>query len=460
MTYVEDEDDPARIWTILRDRFRPTTDVTLAQSLKHIVTLRMADDGDMEAHIRDFTASKRRVEEHGVALTDIVYRTFFLISMPTTYQMTVTAIESQSSVTLEVAQNRLLEEWRKHKGQPKGGLLMTAMHTAKSSHKSRHKAGNSNGNSRSNLLCTHCQKKGHVESTCWAKYPHLKDKSSPSTAGSEARVAFHAATTARKAHIGGHGENGNPNHWILDSGASEHFSPHEHVMTNYKSLSEPVEVNTAKGKLHGIGTGSVHLTVEGQDGSLTPIPLHEVLHVPGMDSNLLSSNVLLGKGLEISMHPTRGINILLGDYIVAKTVPHGKLWRLKTVDGRDEIYALKMVGPKPKDPQPKPLSYNIWHRRFAHLGPWNLQKVAKLVEGMVIDPDTLPKEGYACEACISGSQIRNLSDVPMRRRTEPGDLIHSDICGWIYPIAFGESQYFLTFIDDATRVTYLFVLKS
>ena len=47
--------------------------MTLAQALKHIVTLHMADDGDMEAHIRDFTAGKRRVEEHGVALTDIVY---------------------------------------------------------------------------------------------------------------------------------------------------------------------------------------------------------------------------------------------------------------------------------------------------------------------------------------------------------------------------------------------------
>src|SRR5437773_3160298 len=156
MTYVEDEDDPARIWTILRDRFRPTTDVTLAQALKHTVTLRMADDGDMEAHIRDFTASKRRVEEHGVALTDIVYRTFFLISMPMTYQMTVTAIESQSSVTLEVAQNRLLEEWRKRKGQPKGGLLMTALQAKSKGH---HKAGSSSGkpaNSKSNVLCTHC----------------------------------------------------------------------------------------------------------------------------------------------------------------------------------------------------------------------------------------------------------------------------------------------------------------
>ena len=171
---------------------------------------------------------------------------------------------------------------------------MTAMQ-AKSSHKGRHKAG---GPGRSNLLCTHCQKKGHIESSCWAKYPHLKDNSKPAT--SEARVAFHTTKTARKAHIGGAGDTG-PNHWILDSGASEHFTPHKHVIINYKTLDEPVEVNTAKGKLLGIGTRNVHLTVEGQGGSLTTITLYEVLHVPGMNSNLVSSNVLLGKGLEISM---------------------------------------------------------------------------------------------------------------------------------------------------------------
>ena len=376
--------------------------------------------------------------------------------------MTITAIESQTDVTLEAAQNRLLEEWRKRKGQSKDGLLVTALQ-AKSSHKGRHKAGGGgNSNGKSNLLCTNCLRKGHVEATCWAKYPHLKDKSKSSiAAASEARVAFRTTTKAvRKINVDKNdGECGNPKHWILDSGASEHFTLHKNILIDYKSLDKPVEVNTAKGKLHGIGTGSVHLTVEGQGGTLISIIVHEVLHVPGMDSNLLSSNVLLDKGLEISMHPIRGTNILLGDRIVAKTVPHGKLWRLKTV-GESE-HALKMVGPKPSQPpQPNPLSYDVWHRRFAHLGPWNLQKVQKLVEGMAIDPSSLPKEGYDCEACITGSQTRNLSDAPMQRRKEAGDLIHSDICGWINPIALGGSRYFLTFIDDATRMTYLFALKS
>jgi len=187
------------------------------------------------------------------------------------------------------------------------------------------------------------------------------------------------------------------------------------------------------------GVGSVHITAEGQHGACMQVTLEEVLHVPGMDSNLLSSNILLGKGLEISMHPTKGTNILLGGKIVSTTVPHGKLLRLKTVSG--EEHELRAVGRKPAEPtQPKLLPYDNWHRRFAHLGPWNLRKVEKLVEGIAIDPETLPKERdhYNCEACMSGSQTCNLSDTPMRR---PGDLIHSDICGWINPIALSESRY-------------------
>jgi Integrase core domain len=78
---------------------------------------------------------------------------------------------------------------------------------------------------------------------------------------------------------------------------------------------------------------------------------------------------------------------------------------------------------------------------------------------MAIDLETLPKEGYACEAYILSFQTRNLSDAPMTRCTVPGDRIHSDICGWITPIALGESRYILIFIDDATRMMYLFVIK-
>jgi len=79
---------------------------------------------------------------------------------------------------------------------------------------------------------------------------------------------------------------------------------------------------------------------------------------------------------------------------------------------------------------------------------------------MAINLETVPQDEYACEAYISGSQTHNLSDMPMRRRTEPGDPIHRNICGWIDPIALSKSKYFLTFLNDAMRMTYLAVLKT
>ena len=121
MTYIENKDDPVRIWSVLHDIFDPKSDITLAEALRYIVTLRMADDGDMKAHIYDFMAGKRQVEELGVIFMNIVYCTFFMLLMTTMYQMMVTAIESQAGVMLEAAQNPLLEEWHKRKAQSKGG---------------------------------------------------------------------------------------------------------------------------------------------------------------------------------------------------------------------------------------------------------------------------------------------------------------------------------------------------
>jgi len=69
-----------------------------------------------------------------------------------------------------------------------------------------------------------------------------------------------------------------------------------------------------------------------------------------------------------------------------------------------------------------------------------------------VDVTTFPKnDSDPCEPCIQCHQTRNLNDTPMRRLTEPGDLIHSYIFVWINPTSIGEERYFLIFIDDATR---------
>jgi gag-polypeptide of LTR copia-type len=395
ITYVEDEDDPAKIWTTLKDRFRPTTDITMAQALKNIISMRMAEDDDMEAHIRNFTAGKRRLEEHGVSLEDIVYRTIFLLSMPAGYQMIVIALEGQTDMRLEAIQNRLLDEYRKRKNSPQNGMVMSALLTNQNSRKGRSRGRNSGsshqnpGNSRNNLHCAHCKKSGHVESTCWSLHPELRRNGKPSIKDS-ANVAFHTSSDViSRASIKAEvriGEKCDPNHWILDSGASEHFSPYRQLYNSYVPLREAVNIYTAKGELRGIGIGHIDIMVEDGRGSALRITLMNVLHVPDMDVNLLSTNVLLANGAEINMHPQRGTKIIKDGRVVATTIPYGKLSRLRTIDKLDVNDAISAL----KTTKLIQLPYDTWHRRLAHLGPWNVKKAEQLAKGIAIDPTTFP----------------------------------------------------------------------
>lgn len=101
-------------------------------------------------------------------------------------------------------------------------------------------------------------------------------------------------------------------------------------------------------------------------------------------------------------------------------------------------------------------SYDIVHRRFAHLN-----------ESSII---FLKKNGYiqcsvstvkVCDGCMMGKQYR----LPHHSREEvsknPLDLIVSDVCAVESPALNGE-RYFVTFLDDCTHfsIVYPIVHKS
>jgi hypothetical protein len=331
--------------------------------------MRMAEDDDMEAHIHNFTVAKRRLEEHGINLEDIIYRTIFLLSMPTGYQMTVTALEGQMGMKLEAIQNRLLDEYRKRKNSLQNGLVMSAMLTNQTARRGK-PHGKNLGNFQQNpsietnstLHCTHCKKQGHVESTCWTLHPELRCSGKPSIKDS-VNVTFHTfSDVIRHASIKADSkgdEKCDPNHWILDSGASEHFTPYRQLYSLYVPLREAVNISTAKGELQGIGIGTIEIMGADGEGSPLKITLMNVLHVPDMDVNLISTNVLLVNGAEVNMHPKRGTKIIKDGRVVATTVPHGKLSRLRTIDKDIDVSAMKVTGPKPLEtPEPAKLPYD------------------------------------------------------------------------------------------------------
>ena len=92
--------------------------------------------------------------------------------------------------------------------------------------------------------------------------------------------------------------------------------------------------------------------------------------------------------------------------------------------------------------------------RLGHIGQQRIDRLAK--EGMLgqIEMISLP----TCENCLKGKMARK----PFRTGTRsefPLQLIHSDICGPMNVRARHGGRYFITFIDDYTRYSHIYLIS-
>ena len=69
------------------------------------------------------------------------------------------------------------------------------------------------------------------------------------------------------------------------------------------------------------------------------------------------------------------------------------------------------------------------------------------------------KEIRKCEICVEVKFAKN-SFHSIDQNTEPLGLIHSDLCDLKFASTRGGKKYFVTFIDDCTRFSYVYLLNS
>ena len=101
------------------------------------------------------------------------------------------------------------------------------------------------------------------------------------------------------------------------------------------------------------------------------------------------------------------------------------------------------------------VAFQIWTSEF-----WWVEATAhtkNMVKGLPLS-DRLE---MVYEGCIFGKQHREIFPVgkSYRART-PLEIVHSDICGPMQTSSIGGCNYFLTFIDDYSRKTWVYFLKQ
>ena len=80
-----------------------------------------------------------------------------------------------------------------------------------------------------------------------------------------------------------------------------------------------------------------------------------------------------------------------------------------------------------------------------------------MVEGLPCVGNSCDK----CEACILGKQHRlPFNSRNSRRARYPLKLVHTNLVGPMQVTSIGGSTYFMTFIDDFNRRTWVYFLKN
>ena len=102
----------------------------------------------------------------------------------------------------------------------------------------------------------------------------------------------------------------------------------------------------------------------------------------------------------------------------------------------------------------------LWHARFGHLNFNSLLRLHKndMVFGL---PHLETPVKHVCEGCVLG-KMQRLSfpkdgSVGAARKLQ---LVHSDVCGPMRIPSIGKHLYFVTFIDDYSRLAWVYPLKE
>jgi hypothetical protein len=240
--------------------------------------------------------------------------------------------------------------------------------------------------------------------------------------------------------------------WCADTGATSHMTPHRSWFEKYEPCSVPVRV--ANGTVvKSAGIGSVRFTPVIRGVPARGVVFHRVLHVPALQSNLLSVLYLTSQQRFRVLIDKRVMRFERDGELLFTASQQGQLAYLDgytSLSSSHSAHSASLL----------PLTLDLLHRRLGHIGFDLLKRLlsSKVVTGLHLDDRSAPDP--VCEPCIAGKQHRIVNKTATRSAV-PLAIVHCDLHGPM-PVQSidGGFKYFIVFVDDATRLWAVYFLRS
>lgn len=315
--------------------------------------------------------------------------------------------------------------------------------------------GKSRSKSRArNIECYHCGKKGHMKKDCYKMKREQKDKKknanwvanqkeeSPREDKGKVKIEEINAVThdsdndvlfmsSLSAELLTTSDDAYSQDWILDSGTSFHVTPHGEWFSTYDSGKTGCVHLGNDYACDIVGVGDIKFSFANGSAFI----LKHVRHVPKLTKSLIS----VGQLDDAGFHTTFGFQswkIQKGSMLLARGAKCGTLYPLHVSGVFDHVVAITE--------QP---STSLWHYKLGHISQIGMKLLCRL--GYV--PHLSFSDFEFCEHYLYGNQSKSAHKRRGKKEFEKFDLVHSDVCGPMPTRSLGGAEYYVRFIDDATR---------
>ncbi|KAG8494583.1 hypothetical protein CXB51_012012 [Gossypium anomalum] len=245
--------------------------------------------------------------------------------------------------------------------------------------------------------------------------------------------------------------------WILDTGATDH------MISDSQSLISPISCATGSRFVYLPNGNLVPVNSVGSYAFDSAHSVTNVLHVPHFKHNLLSVSKL-----------TRDFNCsvtFFPDFCVLQGLFDGKMKGIgKESRGLYLFDSSSLASGLSFPVSSGSHSFNIhstvcmhsildnntslWHARLGHVPSSKLHHVPFL-QSLSFDDKLI----HSCTVCPLARQTRQPFSHSVTRSPKPFDLVHLDIWGPYRISTHSGHRYFLTIVDDHSRMTWVYLLK-
>ncbi|RVW35199.1 Retrovirus-related Pol polyprotein from transposon RE2 [Vitis vinifera] len=309
-----------------------------------------------------------------------------------------------------------------------------------------------------NLQCFCCKEYGHIAVTCPKKFcSYCKKKATSATHDSPSTACSVPAPPAPDyctpemvqqmliSTLSAMGFQGNNSTklWYVDSGASNHMTNNPTALCHVRPYTGQSSIQTANGSslpIAAIGDASSKFT--------------DVFLAPQLSTTLISVGQLVDNNCAVNFS---GNGCVVQDQVTGKPIAKGpKVGRLfplfLPVPNFSPLSSIKSFACN----NVSDLSM-VWHRRLGHP---NTQILSHVLNSDLPGNKDRYSLSLECDSCKLGKSKTLPFPLHASRASHCFDLIHSDFWGPSPISSYEKFKYYVTFIDDHSRFTWVYFLRS